>query len=248
MAYTACTLWCLGYPDQALQQSQRALALARELNHPFSLADVLAYGGCLFSQMRRDAQALKGNAEELVRLSREKVPVWSGTGECYLGGALTLLGRVQEGLAQLREGIAILQSRGVWIDLSVALASLAEAQARAGRPEEGLATLAEALAFVEQTDERHSEAELVRLRAELLLLQGNEADAEANLLHAIEIARRQQAKSWELRATTSLAQLWQTQGRIEEARQMLAAIYGWFTEGFDTPDLEEARALLEELS
>jgi predicted ATPase len=102
--------------------------------------------------------------------------------------------------------------------------------------------------LVEQTNERHWEAELYRLRAELLLKQGDDAGAEASLQKAVEVARRQSAKSWELRATTSLARLWQEQGRMDEARQMLAEIYGWFTEGFDTPDLQEAKALLEELS
>jgi predicted ATPase len=248
LAYTACTLWCLGYPDQALQRSQKALALARELNHPFSLADVLSYGGCLFSLMCRDAQSLKDYAEELIRLARERLEAWSGMGEYYLGGALAQLGQVQEGLAQVREGIGIVRSRGVAVGLSVALASLAEVQARVGRSEEALAALAEALAFSEQTDERYSEAELYRLGGELLLMQGNETEAEISLHQAIEVARRQQAKSWELRATTSMARLWQQQGRIEEARHLLAEIYAWFTEGFDTPDLTEARTLLEEIS
>jgi predicted ATPase len=247
MAYAACALWCLGYPDQALQRSQEALALARELDHPFTLADVLAYGGCLFNLLRRDAQALKESAEALVRLASEKLEVWSVTGECYRGGALVLLGHAQEGLAQIREGIAVVQSTGVQIDLSHALMSLSQAQARAGRPAEGLATLAHALSLVEQTGHRHGEAELLRLRAELLLLRGDEAEAEASLRKAVEVARRQGAKSWELRATTSLACLWQAQGRIDEARDMLAEIYGWFTEGFDTPDVREAKALLEEL-
>jgi predicted ATPase len=195
-----------------------------------------------------DVQALRDNAEELVRLQREKVSVWSGTGECFLGGALVLLGQVQEGLAQVREGIGIVRSRGVAVGLSVALASLAEVQARVGRSEEALAALAEALAFSEQTDERYPEAELYRLGGELLLMQGNETEAEISLHQAIEVARRQQAKSWELRATTSMARLWQQQGRIEEARHLLAEIYAWFTEGFDTPDLTEARTLLEEIS
>ena len=128
------------------------------------------------------------------------------------------------------------------------LCTLAEAQAKAGQPEEGLDTLDEALALVEQTDERHWEAELHRVQGELLLMQGDDAEAEASLHKAIEVARGQSAKSWELRATTSLARLWQEQGRIDEARQMLAEIYGWFTEGFDTPDLQEAKALLDELS
>jgi predicted ATPase len=159
-----------------------------------------------------------------------------------------MLGQVQEGMAQMREGITANQSRGVRCYVSGVLCSLAEAQAKSGRPEEGLTTLAEALAFVEQTDDRRWEAELYRLRAELLLMQANEAEAEASLQQAVEVARSQRAKSWELRATTSLCRLWQAQGKVDEARQMLAEIYAWFTEGFDTPDLREAKALLEELA
>jgi predicted ATPase len=132
--------------------------------------------------------------------------------------------------------------------LSGTLGSLAEAQARAGRAEEGLATLAYAFTLVEETDERYCEAELHRLKGELLLAQGGEADAEASFHKAIEVARRQEAKSWELRATVSLCRLWQKQGKREEARRILAEIYGWFSEGFDTTDLIEARILLEELS
>lgn len=148
----------------------------------------------------------------------------------------------------MREGMAVDQSVGVRLYLSETLGSLAEAQAKAGHPEEGLTTLAEAFALVEQTDERHWEAELYRLGAELLLMQGAEAEAEASFQKAVEVARRQQARSWELRAVIGLARLWQKQGRMGEARQMLAEIYGWFTEGFDTPDLREAKALLEGLS
>jgi len=249
LAYAACCLWCLGYPEQALSRSQEALALARELDHAFSLADVLGYGGCLFNAMRRDAPALKDHAEELMRLSDEKSFVgWLGMATHFRGAALAMLGQVQEGMAQMREGMAARQSMGVRLDLSAKLGSLAEAQAKAGQPEEGLATLAEALAFVEETNERHWEAELFRLRAELLLMQGDDAEAEASFHKAIEVARRQQARSWELRATVSLCRLWREQGRMDEARQMLAEIYGWFTEGFDTPDLQEAKALLKELS
>jgi DNA-binding SARP family transcriptional activator/predicted ATPase len=241
LAYDACCLWCLGYPEQALSRSQEALALARELGHPFSRAEVLYFAGCFFNKMRRDAQALKGNAEELMPLSNEKVPAWSGAGTFRWGEALAMLGQVQEGMAALH-------SVGVRCYLSAILCSLAEAQAKAGHPEEGLTTLAEALALVEQTDERHWEAELYRLRAELLLMQGDDAEAEASFHKAVEVARRQQAKSWELRATVSLCRLWRKQGRADKARHMLAEIYGWFTEGFDTPDLQEAKALLEGLS
>jgi predicted ATPase len=148
----------------------------------------------------------------------------------------------------MREGMTAGQTIGVRFDLPGSLCALAEAWAKAGQPGEGLTTLAEAFALVEETDGRYWEAELYRLKGELLLMQGDEAEAEASFLHAVEVARRQSAKSWELRATTSLCRLWQAQGRLDEARQVLAEIYGWFTEGFDTRDLQEAKALLEELA
>ena len=128
------------------------------------------------------------------------------------------------------------------------LGSLAEAQAKTGHPEHGLTTLGEALDRVEETDERLWEAELHRLRAELMIILGDDAKAETSLKKAIGVARLQSAKSWELRASTSLARLWQKQGKVVEAGQMLGEIYGWFSEWFDTPDLREARALLEEFA
>jgi predicted ATPase len=253
LVYDACCLWCLGYPEQAQKRSQEALALARELDHAFSLADVLCFGGCVPNTMRRDAPALQEHAEELVRLSRGMGFLsFEGTGTCYWGEALAMLGQVQEGMALIREGLAIRQSIGAQCHLPGIMAALAEAQAKAGQPEEGLSTLDETLALVEQTDERLWEAELYRMKGELLSTQGDEAETqvEAERLYwqAIEVARRQRAKAWELRATTSLARLWQAQGRTDEARQLLAEVYGWFTEGFDTPDLQEARALLDELT
>jgi predicted ATPase len=248
LAYRACCLWCLGYPDQALKQSREALDLARELGHPWSLADVLCYAGGFVHEMIRDAEALKDYAEELMRLAHEKVPVWSSVGTRLRGAALAMLGQVQEGLAQIREGMAFELSLGIRCYWPGALCSLAEAQAKAGYPEEGLAALAEALTFVEETGEGYYEAESHRLRGELLLQRGDGAEAEASFHKAIEVARRERAKSWELRATTSLCRLWQQQGKPEKARQHLAGIYDWFTEGFDTPDLKMAKMLLEELS
>ena len=160
-----------------------------------------------------------------------------------------MLGHLEEGIALMQEGLAFQQFGAEACYRSGCFCSLAEAQAKAGRPEEGLATLAEGLALVEETDERYWEAELYRVRGELLLMQGDDIQqAESSFQQAIEVARRQQAKSWELRATMSLASLWQRQGKQDEARQMLVEVYDWFTEGFDTPDLVEARALLEELS
>ena len=158
------------------------------------------------------------------------------------------LGHVQEGIAQMREGLAVRQALGERCHISGILGALAEAQAKAGQPESGLAILSETLAQVQETNERSYEAELYRLRGELLLMQGDQAEAEASLHKALEVARRQQAKSWELRATVSLCRLQQQQGRVDQAQQALTEIYGWFTEGFDTPDLCEARELLEELS
>lgn len=249
LAYYACCLWCLGYPEQAAKQSQKALALAQEFRHPFTSADVLSYGGCLFNQMRRDPLALKTNAEELARLSEEMgFSSFLGQGACYWGAALTMLGQIHEGIAQMREGMAVRRSFGARCNLSGMSGALAAAQAKVGQPEAGLATLDEMLSFVEETSERYYEAELHRLRGELLLTQGEQVEAEASLQKAIEVARRQQARSWELRATMTLSRLWQSQGRRAEAHRMLAEIYEWFTEGVDTADLSEARCLLDELS
>jgi predicted ATPase len=235
LAYDACCLWGLGYPDQAFKRSQEALSLARKLDHAFSLADVLCYAGCLFHEMRPDAPALKECAEELTQLLNDKrIPSWLGTEASYHGEALAMLGQIEEGIAQMREGLARKHSTDARCNTSGTLCALAQA-----------------LALVQETDERYYEAELYRVRGELLRAMrgsGNETEAEASFQKAIEVARCQQAKSWELRATVSLCHLWQSQGRIDPARQMLAEIYGWFTEGFDTPDLCEARALLEELS
>ena len=248
LAYDACCLWCLGYPDQALRQSQVALALARELDHAFSLADVLCFGGCVFNEMRRDAPALKSNADELARLSEGMgFSSFLGTGACYWGVALTRLGQPQEGIAHMREGMAVRQSVGARCYLSGISGALAVAQAKAGQPETGLTILSETLALVEETDERYCEAELHRLRGELLLMQGHEAEAEASLQKAIEVARHQQARSWELRAAMNLSRLWQKQGKAAQARELLQEIYNWFTEGLDTADLKEAKALLNTL-
>ena len=249
MTYDACCLWCLGYPEQALRLSQEALVLAHQFGHAFSLADVLSYGGAVLDKMRRDARSMREHAEELVRVSEGMGgATFVVSGACHLGDALAQLGQVQEGIAQLEEGLAQRQSRGSYCTISGMVGSLAEAHALAGHPEQGMLTLDEAFAFVEKSGERHWEAELHRLRAELLLAQGQEAEAETSLHKAIDVARRQQAKSWELRATVVLSRLWQRQGKRAQAQELLEEIYNWFTEGFETADLIEARTLLERLS
>jgi DNA-binding SARP family transcriptional activator/predicted ATPase len=255
LAYDACCLWCLGYPDQAYERAQEALSLARELDHAFTLSDVVCFGGCVLNSMRRDAQALKDSAEQLVRLSKGMgFSSFGGTGTCYWGQALAWLGQTQIGIAHIQEGLATRQAIGARCHLAGILAALAQAEAQAGQPDKGLATLAKAIDTIEQTDEHHWEAEIHRLKGELLLLPGQHVEAEARshqaercFQYAIDVARHQNAKSWELRATTSLARLWQQQGYLDKARAVLAEIYDWFTEGFDTPDSQEADALITEL-
>ena len=249
IAYDACALWCLGYPEQALKRSREALDLARGIGHSFSLADVLTYAGCTFESMRGNARKLLDFAKELEQLSKGMgSSSFGGMGTCFRGEALARLGQVEEGIACMRASLAKRRSHGDLCYQSGVMASLAMAEATAGRLAEGLATLAEALAFVEESGERHWESELRRLQGELLLAQGDEAAAEASLRHAVEVARRQEARSWELRAVMSLGRLWQRQGKEAEARDALTEVYNWFTEGFDTPDLRDARALLAELA
>jgi DNA-binding SARP family transcriptional activator/predicted ATPase len=265
LAWAAWTLWFLGYPDQALERSQEALALARELDHPFTLGFALNIAGSFFHQLRREGQMAKERNEAMMQLSTEEgFPLFQVLGTTFQGWTQAMAGQVEAarpglvegacpelvegGIAQMRQGLATWQAMGAGMQRPHLLALLAEAYGSAGQAEEGLNVLAEALTFVQSSDERYYEAELYRLKGELLLIQGDEAEAEASFDKAIEVARRQQAKSWELRATVSLCRLWQKQGRVDEARQMLAEIYTWFTEGFDTPDLQEAKALLEELS
>jgi predicted ATPase len=247
MAYEACCLWSLGYPEQAARRSEEVLALARALAHPFSLADVLCFAGCKLYRMRRDAQALWDCTEELIALShRRAIPGWAATATGYQGEAAALLGQYQDGIALMCGGIAGQQSIDVQLYLPGTMCTLAQAEVELGLPDQGLTTLADALAMVEETDERYWEAELYRVRGELLLQQGDAAEAEASLRQAIGVAQRQKAKSWELRAATVLARLWHEQGRTAEAHALLAEVYGWFTEGFDTPDLREAATLLQE--
>jgi predicted ATPase/DNA-binding SARP family transcriptional activator len=249
LAYDACSLWCLGYPEQAAKLSQEALLLARRLAHPFTLADVLCYAGCVLHKMRRDAHALRDDAEEFTQLSeRMDFLSFKEIAFCSLGEALAMLGQPEEGIAQMREGMVVRLATDARVNQSGILDGLAKAQVGAGRPQQALVTLAEALAVVEETGERYCEAELHRQRGELLLAQGDESAAEASFHRAIAVARHQQAKSWELRATVSLCRLWRDQGKSESAHQALAAVYDWFTEGFDTPDLVAARALLDALS
>jgi predicted ATPase len=254
LAYAAAgALWHLGYPDQALQWSHEALALAQELDHPHSLAYALHFAALLHI-CRREVGAARERAEADIALCTEKgFPLWLGATTIYRGWAMVQQGQGGEWISHMRQGMATFEATGAKVARPINLCLLADAYAKTGQPGEGLEVLDEALDAVNDTGEGWWEAELHRLRGELLRAQragqvGAEGKAEACFGQAIEVARRQEAKSWELRATTSLARLRKGQGRTDEARQVLAHIYGWFTEGFDTPDLKEARALLDALT
>jgi predicted ATPase len=267
LSRVAIALWNLGYPDQALKRSHEALTLAQEISHPLNLTWALGYAVHLHP-LRREGQAAQERAETLMVVSTEQgFPYYLATGTILRGWALTEQGQAEEGIAQIRQGLAAYRASWSEQGWPYYLALLAEAYGKTGQAEEGLIVLAEALEMVNRTGECGYEAELYRLKSELTLqkfqvssskfqvqesprseVRSPESEAEECFLKAIEIARKQQAKSLELRAVMSLSRLWQKQGRKEEARQMLAEIYGWFTEGFDTKDLQEAKALLEELN
>jgi predicted ATPase len=248
--FAAWATWMLGYSDQALHGINEALTLAKELDHPFSLAFALNVATHV-RQFRREAQAVREGAEELIALSNERgFAFWLAHGKILRGWAVTAQGEGADGIAQMRQGLVAYRATGAELDRLYFLSLLAEGYEKVGQPEEGLTMLGEALATVGDTGEGIWEAELHRRKGELLLMQKGQkvGEAEECFRQALNTARLQQAKSFELRAAMSLSRLWQQQGKQEEARQMLAEIYGWFTEGFDTADLQEAKALLEELA
>ncbi|MHC4536785.1 MAG: tetratricopeptide repeat protein, partial [Planctomycetota bacterium] len=202
-------------------------------------------------QFRREVQAVLQRTEALIQLATERgFPLWKSAGTFLQGWALVQQGQGDDGIAQMRQGLDNYRAMGVELFWPYAAGLLTEAYGKVGRAKEGLPLLAEALAVAQQYGERCHEAELYRLKGELLLLveSEDESDAEACFRQAIEIARRQQAKSWELRAAMSLSWLWQKQGKKEEAQTLLQEIYCWFKEGFDTADLQDAKMLLEALS
>jgi predicted ATPase len=249
-ARVARVLWDLGYPDQAVQRCQEALAMAHALAHPYSLGETLLESAQLHRR-RREWQTVQAHAEAILALATEHgfaAPVAQGT--LHRGMALAEQGQGAEGLAQMRQGLAALGATGRGSGMPARLAQLAAAHGQVGQVDEGLHLLAEALTVVDTTGERRDEAELHRLHGELLLRQPvpDPPQAEACFQQALDVARRQEARSLELRAAVSLSRLWQQQGKQAEAHELLAPIYGWFTEGFDTADLQEARALLEALT
>ena len=242
-------LFFLGYADQARQRIQWASARAHELSHSHSLAYAFASAAILY-QHRREAQAAQEQAEAAIALSTDQgFPLWVAWGTLMRGWALAWQGHGKEGIAQIRRGIASYQATGSKVSRHYLLGLLAEACEKVGQVEESLRVVSEALDIVDTNEEHYYEAELYRLRGVLLLQQSlsQAPEAETSFQNALDVSRRQEAKSLELRAATSLARLWQQQGKTTEARDLLTPVYTWFTEGFDTKDLQEAKTLLEEL-
>jgi predicted ATPase len=245
--YLGIVMFILGYPNQALAQSSSAIAEDRRSAHPTSLAHSLAVHN-IFLSLAGDDAALNRRVDELVVVATEQdFPLFRAQGTIYRGWAKVKNGDVMEGMSLLRSGLSAHHATGaaVWMPMYIAL--LARACEIAGQIEEALTQLDDALQIVDRTGERWFAAELYRHKGRLLLQQGH-SEAEELYRKALSIAREQEAKLWELRAAVSLAGLWGDQGRRTEALDLLAPVYGWFTEGFNTPDLKDAKALLDELA
>jgi predicted ATPase len=251
VAFLACealTLTYMGHIDQGRTQMGHALGAARELGRAYPLIYALIWAA--WSEwVSSSAGEARLHAEEAVTLSNEHgFPAWLAWGLIHKGWSLAARGEVPEGLRILTEGISIYRSFGAVSSMTWALILLAEVYARLDRVSEALGCLAESEQIIERTEERYSEAELYRLRGDLLIANGDRTGAEQNYRQALAVATRQSTKVFELRAATSLARLWRYQGKHAEARDLLATVYGWFTEGFDTPVLKDAKALLDELA
>jgi predicted ATPase len=249
LAFLLGPLQYLGYPDQALQKSRQLLALAEQLRHPHSLAMALHFIG-LFLLNRDDLTAAQQNNDALITLAGDhKFAHFLALGELMRGLIMIRQDQGEAGIARLRQGIIDFESTGSLTGLTAWRLRLAEAYSITGQPQRGLLAFNEAMKLMEQTGERFVESALY-LQQGLLLLQLKRPDpvkAEACLLQALNVARRQQAKWWELRAAISLARLWRDQGKAQQACQLLAPVYEWFTEGFDTVYLKQAKGLLAQL-
>ena len=244
--HAADVLGLLGYPDQALRRSQDALSLARELSHPSSIAHALSFAAW-FHQLRGEREAVQARVAEGMALATEQgFSPRRAQADFLQGWLLVEQGHREVGIAQMIAARAA--GRGRW-DGHIAVL-LADTYGKEGQTAAGLRVVNEELSRLQITGARFYEAELYRINGELLLRQAvpDEELAETCFEKAIEVARRQQAKSLELRAAMRLSRMWKRQGKKEEARQLLAEIYGWFTEGFDTADLKQAKLLLEELA
>jgi predicted ATPase len=236
----------LGYPDRSLDELRAAVRSAETLGHPVTLAQALCFAA-LVHIFRHEPSAVADYAGRALRICEEhRIAQHHATALCANGWALGASGESEKGLAQIGQGV---DSYGLGVVQHILLAVQADAQLVIGKPEAALASVAAGLKAVEKTGGAPLEAELHRLKGEALLAgAGTPSEADTAIEQAIDVARRQNAKSWELRGAMSLARLRRQQGRPQEAAALLAPILAWFTEGFDTADLEEAKALLDKLT
>ncbi len=250
MSYRTWALWNLGYSDLALEGIREMESLSRALSHPPSTALFLVMA-TMVHYWRREIQTTQERAEALLMISvKQGYSQYRSWGALCQGWAIVEQGGGKAKIRQMRQGLADWQGAGVELAFLMGRGIMAEAYKKVGLVEKGLEVVDEGLMKAEQTEERPEESRLHRLKGELLLMQTapDEQQAEICFRQALEIDRRQGAKLPELQAAMSLCRLWQTQGKKEEAKRLLSEIYGWFTEGFDTADLKDAKALLEELS
>jgi predicted ATPase len=249
LCYRSLALWLLGYPAAALTDADRALADAREVGHAPTLMNALALSSSAYL-LCGDYVAANARLDELVAVADEKGALyWKASAMVQQGGLLTLTGKASDAIRMITSGIAALRSTGSTIFMPRSLSYLARAHAGLGHSEDAWRCIAEAMTAVETTKEKWYEADVHRTAGEIALTSpGPDATtAEAHFERALAVARGQQAKSWELRAAMSMARLWRDQGKRQQAHDLLAPVYDWFTEGFDTLDLKEAKALLEQL-
>jgi predicted ATPase/DNA-binding SARP family transcriptional activator len=248
LSYLALTLWSMGFHDTAPAKRDEAIRLAREQGHPFSLALALVFSAS-FHALCREANPARLHAEEAIALSeKHKFPMWTAMGRILKGWALTEQGEIDDGIVMMREGLEAWQETGATLGVPNFLGLLAEALIKAGRLEDGLDVVRQALEAIGSTQERIHEAELYRLQGEILCRQGADAKrVETSFTQALDIARRQGAKGTELRVALSLSRFWFERGHSQQARSLLSEVYAWFNEGMDSPDIQAARAFLEQM-
>ena len=249
LSFRSVILWLSGFPDAALVDTNDALGHAREIAQAATLMFALVYAGWSHIH-RRDYAAAKARLDELVARADEAGALfWKTLGLSVQGWLSALTGQASDAVHLLRPGISALRSTGVAIWMPMYLACMAKAQAELGKMDDAWRSMRQALATIDTTKERWCEAEVDRMAGELALSpEPDAASAEAHFERALAVARNQQAKSWELRAAMSMARLWRDRGKRRQAHELLAPVHGWFTQGFDTLDLREARALLDELA
>jgi predicted ATPase len=251
LSYRSLALWTLGYPDSALADAEHALRDARDIGQAATLLFTLGGAGVWILILCGNYAAATALADEAVALAVEKgAALWKALGILDQGRLLVLTGKASDAVQVINSGIAAFRSTGSTTWMPWQLLFLASAYAELGQFDDAWRCIGEAMTAMETTKDRWCEAEVNRVAGEIVLLSPERETAKAQTYfeRALSVARQQQAKSWELRAATSMARLWRDQGKRDEARELLAPVYGWFTEGFDTRDLKEAKALLDELA